>query len=62
MARLITEIDRNICQKIFVSINKPKLSIELADRLYNTYKEDIKKLQVYIGRDLTHWKPNEIIV
>lgn len=61
VATLITKIDSNYLSKIFVS-KKPKLSTELANRLYNIYKEDIEKLQAYIGRDLTHWKPNEIIV
>lgn len=54
-AALITEIDDKYLSKMFVN-EKPNLSKDLGNRLYNIYSEDVEKLQAYIGRDLGHWK------
>ncbi len=61
VARVITKVDSKYLSKIFVS-SKPKLTMELANRLYKIYNKDIEKLQAYIGRDLSHWNINGITV
>lgn len=38
---------------------RPPLSAELRDELTRYYKEDIRKLEVVLGRDLSHWYKTE---
>ena len=56
IADIITALDRIVLSKVFTS-EKPKLEIDLKDNLYKIYEEDIKKLEILIGRNLSHWKP-----
>lgn len=57
IVNLLTKVDQKILAKI-VKNNKPKVSSELQNNLYQIYKYDIQLLEKFIGRDLTIWKPD----
>jgi hypothetical protein len=53
----ITMMDRKILSR-FLSNDRPALSAELQQILYDIYADDIDALEVLIGRDLSIWRPN----
>lgn len=56
--RYLTLLDRKLLS-IFLPNNKPKVSLELRNMLYNLYARDIESLACYLDRDLSAWKPRE---
>lgn len=58
VARIITMIDMKILSR-FLSNDRPKVSSELRQILYEIYASDINALEGLIGRDLTTWRPNK---
>jgi hypothetical protein len=58
VAGVVTMIDRKILSR-FLSNNRPKVSSELRQIIYEEYASDIDALEGLIGRDLTAWRPNE---
>ena len=57
--RLVNELilltDRNLLSRI-CSNSSPKMSANLSRSLFKIYEDDIKQLEVLLGRNLTHWK------
>lgn len=58
IAKALTTTDREILS-LFLANNKPKVTSELRNILYEMYAGDIESLESFIGRNLNAWQPNQ---
>lgn len=56
MMRMLIKIVDQAFLSLFMPNKKPDVSKELIDMLFNKYKDDICKLEYYLGKSFSHWK------